>query len=74
MRVAESFPNSETIRNLSVSKVYALLSVPQDQREEFISQPHEVNGETKTVDEMTSRELQKTIKCEALSILILSIL
>ena len=61
MRVAEQFPNTETIRNLNISKVYALLDVPSEEREEFLQQKHEVKGEQKTVDEMTTRELQKAI-------------
>ncbi|MDT8719007.1 DUF3102 domain-containing protein [Clostridium sp. 19966] len=57
IRVAESFPNSETLRNLSISKVYNILELPSDQREEFILETHNVNGQSKTVDEMTTREL-----------------
>jgi vacuolar-type H+-ATPase subunit I/STV1 len=53
MRVAEAFPNSETIRNLSISKVYALLDVPEDQRENFVEQT--------PIEEMTTRQLQEAI-------------
>lgn len=62
MKCASEFSNSESVRNLGSKKLFSLLSIPQDEREEFISQPHEVNGQTKTVDEMTTRELQKVIK------------
>lgn len=54
MRVAESFPNPETIRNLPISKVYALLDVPQCDRDDFI--------QNTPVEDMTTRELQKAIK------------
>lgn len=56
MRVAESFPNSETIRNLSISKVYALLEVPQEERQGFIA--------ANPIDEMTTRQLQEVIKAK----------
>lgn len=62
IRVANAFPNSETIRNLSISKVYSLLNLPSEERKDFIASPHEIDGETKTVDEMTTRQLQQAIK------------
>jgi len=54
MRVAREFPNSETLRNLNTSKIYALLSLPAEEREEFVA----VNP----VEDMTTRELQQAIK------------
>jgi len=62
MRVATEFSNSSALMNLGSTKIFALLDVPAEQREEFTSQPHEVNGQQKTVDEMTTRELQQAIK------------
>lgn len=62
MKVGSEFSNYQTLGNLTQSKIFALLDVSTEEREDFISQPHEVNGQTKTVDEMTSRELQKVIK------------
>ncbi|MGM9978735.1 MAG: DUF3102 domain-containing protein [Clostridium sp.] len=59
MRVANEFSSVPT---LGQSKIFALLDVPIEEREEFINSTHEVNGEQKTVDEMTARELQKAIK------------
>ena len=32
--------------NLGTNKLFALLSVPIDEREDFILKPHEVNGQT----------------------------
>jgi len=54
MKVANEFSNSSTLRNLSQSKVFALLSLPQEEREEFV----QVND----IEAMSTRELQKTIK------------
>lgn len=54
MRVAKEFSNSQTYSNLTQSKIFALLDVPQEEREEFI--------ETNSVEDMTTRELQQVIK------------
>jgi len=62
MRASNELSNSTAMLNLGQTKIFALLDLPQENRDEFISSPHEVNGQTKTVDEMTSRELQQAIK------------
>lgn len=62
MKCAEEFSNTSPVANLGQSKLFALLSVPSEEREEFINEPHQINGEEKTVFEMTKRELEQTIK------------
>ena len=62
MKVANDFSNVQALEHLSQTKIFALLDVPSEERETFISEPHEVNGETKTVEEMTTRQLQQAIK------------
>lgn len=62
MGIVNEFGNSKVPLNLGTEKLWLLLDVLLEEREDFISKPHEVNGQTKTVDEMTSRELQKVIK------------
>lgn len=62
MRIAEDYPNSDAPRNLSYTKIVTLLSLPAPVREEFIAVTHTVNGVDKTVEEMSTRELQKVIK------------
>lgn len=62
MKCAKEFSNCGATNNLPQEKLFKLLDVPQEEREEFINTPHEINGQTKTVDEMTTRELQKVIK------------
>lgn len=54
MKVANEFSNSSTLMNLSQSKVFALLSLPQEERENFVKENQ--------VNEMTTRELQQAIK------------
>ena len=62
MKVAREFSNTKALADLEPTKVYALLDLPSEEREDFVSASHEVNGKVKTVDEMTTRELQKAIK------------
>lgn len=54
MLVAEQFSNSQSLGNLNQTKIFALLDLPQDQREEFI--------ETHNVESLTTRQLQEEIK------------
>ena len=54
MKVALEFSNSTSLWNLPVTKIYALLDIPKDEREEFIQENN--------VNDMTTRELQKVIK------------
>jgi hypothetical protein len=62
INAAEQVGNFPALGNMAPTKVFALLDLPPEEREEFIQSTHEVHGEMKTVDEMTSRELQKVIK------------
>lgn len=59
IKVYEELGNSGS-RNLSVKALYHIATLPPEQRE----QPHTIpsTGETKTVDEMTVRELQEVKK------------
>ena len=61
MRIAREFPNSLAINDLPQTKLYLLLDIPSDERETFIESKHVVNDTEKTVNEMTTRELQKVI-------------
>lgn len=62
MKVAESYSNPTPVSDLGLSKALSLLVLPEAEREEFMSQPHEVNGTQKTVAEMSKRELDAAIK------------
>ena len=64
MRAAEEAGKTTSLSFLSPTKVFALLDVPAADREEFIAKPHEVNGQQKTVDEMTTRELSEAIRAK----------
>ena len=54
MRVATEFSNSQSISNLGVRKLFLLLDVPADKREEFIDHNN--------LEDMTTRQLQKEVE------------
>lgn len=54
MKVANEFSNATTLSDLPKSKAFALLDLPQEDRETFVKE--------NPVNEMTTRELQKAIK------------
>lgn len=62
MRLAREYPNRSPVIDLGVSKALALLALPESEREDFISETHQVNGEEKTVQEMSRRELEQAIR------------
>lgn len=63
MQLAREYSaNGAPVHHLTYRKALALLAVPAEERDEFIEAPHVVNGQEKTVEQMTSRELEKAIK------------
>lgn len=63
MQVATEFANSSALRNLNPTKIYSMLELPAEQREEFLKAEHLLpSGDVKKVDDMTTRELQQAIK------------
>jgi DNA repair exonuclease SbcCD ATPase subunit len=61
MRIAKEFSNLTPMLDLGIKKLYALLDVPSEERETFIESKHVVNDTEKSVNEMTTRELQRVI-------------
>ena len=62
MRLAREWTNSSALTNLGATKALTLLALPPEEREIFMAENHIVNGEEKTVIDMTSRELEMAIK------------
>lgn len=64
MRIAKEFSNNPNLINLGKSKLFALLDVENNDRENFINLTYEIDGEEKTVQEMSVRQLNQVIKGE----------
>ncbi len=62
MKIAEEFSNASPVTHLPYTKLLALLQVPESDRDEFIQATHLVNGQEKTVSDMSRRELDQVIK------------
>ncbi len=63
MRLAEEYASNTTpVSFLGARKALALLALPEAEREEFIEAAHVVDGEEKTVAEMSARELERAIR------------
>lgn len=59
MKIADELPNSATLHNLGTSALYLIATLPEEERNE---KHVTANGEIKTPDEMTTRELQELKK------------
>lgn len=61
MRLWKEYGKSALSADLSISKALVLLALPESEREDFAAGTHSVNGEKKTVSDMTVKELEKAI-------------
>lgn len=62
IQLSREYANCSPVSNLSYTKLLALLAIPAEERDAFIEAAHEVDGEQKTVAEMSRRELEQAIK------------
>ncbi len=62
MRLAREWTNRKALSDLGATKALTLLALPPEERETFMEAHHFVNGEEKTVIDMTSRELEQAIR------------
>lgn len=62
MLLARKYSNPTTLSDLGASKALILLAIPDEARDEFIEVSHIVDGEEKTVSDMSVRELKAAIK------------
>lgn len=62
MRLAQEWRNPTALSDLGATKALTLLALPPEEREQFLAENHIVDGEEKTVIDMSSRELEKAVK------------
>ena len=62
MRLAREWRNPTALSDLGATKALTLLALPPEERDVFIEEVHVVNGEEKSVSDMTSRELEQAVK------------
>lgn len=61
MRLAREWSNPQTFADLGPGRALAILSLPQDEREQFVAEFHEVDGKQKNISEMSVREVKKEV-------------
>lgn len=62
MRLAREWSNPTALSDLGATKALTLLALPPEEREQFLTEPHEVDGETKSVIDMSARQLEQAIR------------
>lgn len=62
MRLAREWSNPQALADLGATKALTLLALPPEEREQFLSENHVVNGEAKAAAEMTTRELEQAVR------------
>ena len=62
MRISKEYQNPSPVTDLGVSKALILLALPRFERDEFVAEKHVVNGEEKSVNEMSKRELEAAVR------------
>lgn len=62
MQLSNEYGKSAKMADLGASKALQLLALPESEREEFTAEKHTVDGQEKTVEEMTSKELENAIR------------
>lgn len=62
MLLARDWSNPSALTDLGATKALQLLALPESERDAFLRETHQVDGEEKTVIDMTSRELDRAIK------------
>lgn len=62
MKLAREFPNSTAPSILGLTKALEITKIPESDRGAFLQEPHFVDGQEKTVVQMTTRELEKAVQ------------
>ena len=62
MRLSREWSNATALSHLGATKALALLALPADEREQFMTETHQVDGQEKTIIDMSARQLEQAIK------------
>lgn len=62
MKLAEGYGETDTVSVLGARKALALLALEESEREEFLAEKHEINGEEKNAQDMSAEELEEVIR------------
>lgn len=62
MRLAREWSNPTALSDLGATKALTLLALPPEEREQFMAESHVVDGEEKTVIDMSARQLDQVIE------------
>lgn len=62
MRLSREWSNATALSHLGATKALALLALPADEREQFMAETHQVDGQEKNVIDMSARQLEQAIK------------
>lgn len=62
MQLAKAYGNSTSVSDLGITKALILLELPGADREAFINDLHEIDGQMLAVGEMTTRETRKAVR------------
>lgn len=62
MKLARNWSNPQALADLGATKALVLLALPPEERDSFMAGTHTVDGEEKTVIDMSARELEKALR------------
>ena len=62
MRVARECEKRAALTEMGYTKICAIIQLPIAEQETFLSQAHEIQGNEKTVPEMSTRQLEAAVK------------
>lgn len=62
MRLAREWSNPTALSDLGATKALTLLALPVEEREQFMAETHQVDGQEKNVIDMSARQLEQAIR------------
>ena len=62
MRLAREWSNPTALSDLGATKALTLLALPVEDREQFMAETHQVDGQEKNVIDMSARQLEQAIR------------